>query len=292
MSFHTSVLPSEIAQHFVGLEGVFLDCTLGFGGHTKIIAQNNPNLEFICIDKDKEAIKYCQENINLPNKISYINSSFANALQDLAGLKIAGLIADLGVSSYQIDQNNRGFSFDSDFLDMRMDTSKDFNAQILVNTYPRSKLIDLLKNGEEPSAVQITELIINTRKTQKITSAKELCQIIKTAKNTKNQRACALSFQAIRIEVNQELAELKSLLDNLLQLNTKNALVGIISFHSLEDRLVKQRFKQWSKNGDGFFVSQEKKGQIITKKPITPSLKEQKQNPRSKSSKLRIFKFD
>jgi len=208
---------------------------------------------------------------------------------------VKGILADIGVSSLQLDQLERGFSFQSDILDMRMDKSRNFSAKDVVNFYSREDLERIFKDyAEERRYKKIADFIIKNRP---IVSNKELSEVLLKA-GLKNKKDLAPVFQAIRIEVNDELKELEKILDRAEEIAKEGTILGIITFHSLEDRIVKNRFKEWAKKcicppeamrcecgGNN------QKGIILTKKPITASKEEIKLNPRSRSAKLRGFKF-
>jgi 16S rRNA (cytosine1402-N4)-methyltransferase len=206
-------------------------------------------------------------------------------------------LADIGVSSLQLDKLERGFGFESLTLDMRMDQSKSLDAATVVNTYSTSELERVFRDcGEVREYKKVASLIVNNRP---FTSAKEISELLAKKMPKGKIHPATLPFQGIRIEVNDELGVLERLFDSLENAKFKNCIIAIISFHSLEDRIVKNYFKKWSKScvcPEGVFRCEcgnnHALGKIITKKPIIPTALEIKQNPRSRSSKLRIFKFD
>jgi 16S rRNA (cytosine1402-N4)-methyltransferase len=277
-------------------DGYFIDCTLGFGGHSEAILQNFPNIKLIGIDQDKEALNFAKKRLSsFANRVEFINKRASTALKDLKGLNIAGILADIGVSSYQLDNSDRGFNFDSDKLDMRMNPNQELSAYEVINFYPRDEIERILRDyGEVRNYKKIAKAIISNRT---IKSNRELADILGKV-GVKDKKNLAKIFQAIRIEVNNELNELENLLENAKNIAREGTMLGIITFHSLEDRIVKNRFKEWAKNcicppeaircecgGDNAL------GKIITKKPITASKKEIEMNPRSRSAKLRGFLF-
>ncbi len=296
------MLPSEVLQAFSDIkEGVVVDCTLGYAGHSSLILEQNDNIKLIACDQDDEAIEFSTNKLaKFKDRVSIFKSRFSEILSKVNIQEIRGILADIGVSSLQLDKNERGFGLKSDNLDMRMDTSGELTAYEVVNFYPEYKLAQIFKDyGELTNAKQIAASIANARQKQKISSASELARIIGT-KSIKNRSVspAILAFQAIRIEVNSELAELENLLNAIENSSINECVVAIISFHSLEDRIVKNRFKKWAKScicpdeamrctcGNNYSI-----GEIVTKKAIMPSVDETKQNPRSSCAKMRIFKI-
>lgn len=299
---HVPVLPSEVLQAFSDIkEGVVVDCTLGYAGHSSLILEQNDNIKLIACDQDDEAIEFSTNKLaKFKDRVSIFKSRFSEILSKVNTQEIRGILADIGVSSLQLDKNERGFGLKSDNLDMRMDTSGELTAYEVVNFYPEYKLAQIFKDyGELTNAKQIAANIANERQKQKISSASELARIIGT-KSIKNRSVspAILAFQAIRIEVNSELAELENLLNAIENSSINECVVAIISFHSLEDRIVKNRFKKWAKScicpdeamrcicGNNHSI-----GEIVTKKAIMPSAEEAKRNPRSSCAKMRIFKI-
>ena len=296
---HIPVLLNETVDLFkknMKESGYFVDCTLGFGGHSEAILENFPNIKLIGIDQDKEAMEFAKNRLSkYANRVEFINKRASEALKELKGLDISGILADIGVSSYQLDNKDRGFTFDADTLDMRMNKDQDFSAYDVVNFYDREKLEEILKKyAEERQYKKIADFIIKNRP---INSNRELTDILHKA-GVKDKKRLAPIFQAIRIEVNDELKELEKLLENSLNIAKDGTILGIITFHSLEDRIVKNTFRNWAKKcicPDDVMKCEcgrnNEKGVILTKKPITPSKEEIKLNPRSRSAKLRGFKF-
>lgn len=309
---HIPVLLDEVLACFSGLSGVLVDCTLGFGGHSGALLESNENLSIIACDQDENALKFCQkrfENEIKSSKMRIIKSNFADIFPAcFASLKkdekIIGVLADIGVSSPQLDLDERGFALSSNELDMRMDTSKEPSAKDIVNTYAKSELERVFKDfGELKMAGAIADKIIKARAKAQITSAKELANIIgNESLKGRSVSIAKLVFQALRIEVNNELGVLKTLLDKL-ELHAKakeisGAKVAIIAFHSLEDRIIKERFKLWSQNclcdSSAFRCTcgaNNALGRIISKKPLQASASELKANPRANCAKMRIFEF-
>lgn len=299
---HKSVLLNEVREFFYGIEGVFIDATLGLGGHSYAILEDNPKVSVIGIDKDINSISFAKERLSKFNgRFSIIKGSFAEQIDKILNNhnNISGILADIGVSSPQLDNLERGFSFESDKLDMRMDLDSTINARDIINSYSKDELNRIFRDfGEINNYEKITKMILDSRKKTKINSAKELCKILES--NTRVRGAihpATLVFQALRIEVNNELKELKEFLGKLENLNKTK--VAIISFHSLEDRIVKDTFRFWAKSCicDSNVMKCEcggsnAKGKIITKKPIIPGAEEISQNKRSRSAKMRCFIFN
>ncbi len=296
---HIPVLLNETINLFknnMNDKGYFIDCTLGFGGHSEAILKNFPNIKLIGIDQDKEALEFAKKRLlKYAKRIEFINKRASEALEEISGLKINGILADIGVSSYQLDNKERGFTFDAESLDMRMNKNQKFSAEDVVNFYDRNKLEEIFKKyAEERKYKKIADIIIKNRP---IKSNKKLTDILSKV-GMKDNKNLARIFQAIRIEVNNELKELENLLNNAEKIAKNGTIIGIITFHSLEDRIVKNQFRDWAKK---CICPKEaircecgcnnEKGVILTKKPITASKEEIKTNPRSRSAKLRGFKF-
>ncbi|CAA6812131.1 MAG: rRNA small subunit methyltransferase H [uncultured Campylobacterales bacterium] len=298
---HKPVLLQEVLDCFKDIDdGYIVDATLGYAGHSEELLKANPNIKLIGIDRDNEAISFSSNRLKpYTNRFSIIKKDFANGILECLDHPIKGILADIGVSSLQLDDTNRGFRFDSEALDMRMDVNSSLSASDVVNSYSKSQLEQIFKDyGEVKEYKRLADLIINNRP---FTSANSLANIISKNFTSKGIHPATLAFQAIRIEVNDELGQLKSFLENLSKNEEKlsNTTLAIISFHSLEDRIVKQTFKSWTQNcicPSGIMrcicENNHSKGKIITKKPIIPTPNEIKTNPRSRSSKMRIFKFD
>jgi 16S rRNA (cytosine1402-N4)-methyltransferase len=303
---HIPVLLDEVIDSFRCIKsGYFIDCTLGYAGHSEAILREYKSIEHIGIDRDSEALEFSKKRLErFKNRSRLYRGTFANTLSTLKETPIAGILADFGVSSLQLDKLDRGFSFESKILDMRMDTTASLSAYDVVNSYNREQLEYILNNyGEVRSYKKVAGAIIEARAKEQIKSAKELsdiiCQVIPKCGKI---HPATLSFQGIRIEVNSELKEIDGLLDILEQKaknqELKGAIVSLITFHSLEDRLVKNRYKKWSKecicDSHAMRCSCGKNhalGKMLVRKPIIASKKEIKINPRSRSAKLRIFIF-
>ncbi|MBZ7990411.1 MULTISPECIES: 16S rRNA (cytosine(1402)-N(4))-methyltransferase RsmH [unclassified Campylobacter] len=298
MQIHIPVLKDEVVKLFKDLDnGYYLDATLGYAGHASAILKNNNKLNLIACDQDIEAINYSKEKLKEFNvDIQIYKTNYENIFSFINNKnEIKGVLADIGVSSLQLDKDDRGFSFDSSELDMRMDKNKDFDAKTLINTYTSKQLSEIFKNYAELPEKLASDIASNIIKNRPINSCKELSKIIGNAKlNNRSVSLKTLIFQAIRIEVNDELGVLKRFLEQLKEF--KSCLICIITFHSLEDKIVKDTFKKWANNCicDEFAIRCEcgnnhSLGKIITKKPIEPSKEEIKYNSRSSCAKLRAF---
>ena len=285
-------------------DGIYVDGTLGGAGHSKEIAKKlSDKGKLIGIDRDEEALKAAKENLKKFQNIIYIHDNHDNIqeiLKDLKIQKVDGILLDLGVSSYQLDEKNRGFSYlGENELDMRMDKTQELNANIVINTYPEERLANLIyEYGEERFSRQIAKNICEQRKQKEITTTKELVEIIeKTIPKSKQKdgHPAKRTFQAIRIEVNNEIKPLYQTVKNCIDCLNPEGRLCIITFHSLEDRAVKNAYIEASgkctcPSDLPYCVCGAKKlGKIITKKPIIPTEKEREENSRSQSAKLRIF---
>ena len=299
---HIPVLLEQVLDSFCETkEGKFVDCTLGYAGHSFEILNRYKHLSLIGIDRDDEALNFSSNRLKpFKEKIELLKGSFSNRLKDIDFSNVTALLADFGVSSLQLDKEDRGFRFDSQLLDMRMDQNNPFSAKDVVNSYSQDKLEKIIREyGEVKEAKKVAQKIIQARSNSPIQSNIELADIVSSVVYNKGKiHPATLVFQAIRIEVNQELEEISSLLDILEEKRPKGAIISLITFHSLEDRLIKQRFRKWSKScicppetmrcvcGNNNNIGKE-----VHRKPIIATKEEIKVNPRSRSAKLRVFKF-
>ncbi len=314
---HIPVLLDSVLDVFApfaeGNSRVFIDCTLGLGGHTQALLEAYPHIEAIGIDQDSAALKIARQNLaKFSSRIRLLHTNFAQGLAEALailkceGKQVCGILADIGVSSLQLDDKARGFGFLSDSLDMRMDTRLTHNASRIISEYSEFELERVFREyGEIRESKKMAHLI----KTHKggFASAKELSTFLAQHFSSRKIHPATLAFQALRIEVNDELNALKTLLTTIQNTTKKHqmaesnsalsgAIVAIISFHSLEDRIVKDTFKAWSKDcicpsesyrcecGGGYA-----RGKILTKKPIMANAAEIHQNSRARSAKLRAF---
>ncbi len=301
---HIPVLYREVVAAFENIEeGIIIDCTMGYGGHSSMILEANPGIRLIAIDQDQTAIDFSRKRLEkYGDRVEIRKGRFSQVIKDILRevnpQEIKGLLADIGVSSLQLDQKERGFSYESENLDMRMDKGATLSASNVVNEYAKSELEKiLLEYGELRNYKKIASEIVNNRP---FTSAKELSDKLKhLMPRGKKIHPATLLMQAIRIEVNDELGELKSLLQSIEEAGLPKAKIAIISFHSLEDRIVKKVFSKWSKScicppeamrctcGNDHQL-----GKVLTKKPIMAQADELKENARSRSAKMRIFQMD
>lgn len=308
MSFsHKSVLLDETIEALnVKPDGIYVDGTLGGGGHSYEIArQLGPNGRLIGIDQDAAAIEAAGERLlEFGDIVTIVRDNYENMVSVVKGLGIEGvdgIVLDLGVSSYQLDTVDRGFSYKYDTeLDMRMDQRQSLSAKTIVNEYSEMELFHIIKDyGEDKFAKNIAKHIVNARKDKPITTTYELNDIIKAAIPARMRQEgghpSKRTFQAIRIACNRELDVLKDSLQGMIDLLNVNGRLCIITFHSLEDRIVKYAFRE---NENPCICPPEfpictcgrkSKGKVITRKPILPSEEELAVNSRSKSAKLRVF---
>ena len=300
---HIPVLANEVIDGLnIKSKGVYVDCTCGGGGHSALILQKLNGGMLICFDQDIDAITACKQRLG--DSATYINENFKNIKGELAkrGItKVDGILADLGVSSYQIDTAERGFSFLHDGpLDMRMDKRNSLSAYDVVNTFPEDKIKDILyRFGEESFAPKIAHEIVVRRKQKPIETTFELKNLIESVIPKKiifsKGGASKKTFQALRIYVNSELDDLEGAINDFIDLLSPKGRLAIISFHSLEDRIVKNVMKLHSTDcicppKTPICICHHKSdGKLVNKKPILPSEQELASNPRSHSAKLRIF---
>ena len=304
---HKSVLLNEIIKNLsIKEDGTYVDATLGGAGHAlEVCRRLSEKGHFIGIDQDEDAIESSKLRLkDYMDRVDIVKSNYVNIKNILESLnvdKVDGIYIDLGVSSYQLDNAERGFSYRFDSaLDMRMDKSLDITAQDIVNDYSEQELYRIIKNyGEDIFAKNIAKHIVIARKEKRIESGLELVEIIKRAIPKKFQitsgHPAKRTFQAIRIELNKELEVLENSLETMIDLLKPNARLLVISFHSLEDRIVKNIFKRCEnpctcpKNFPVCVCGNKSKGKVLMRKPILPSKEESEANPRAKSAKLRIF---
>jgi 16S rRNA (cytosine1402-N4)-methyltransferase len=303
-------IPVMLVECIEGLDikpdGIYIDGTLGGGGHSEQIAKKLTTGKLIAIDKDEDALMFAAERLKeYKDKIIFIHDDFKNIKHILDNEKlesIDGALLDLGVSSYQIDSAERGFSYMQDApLDMRMDKSQYLTAFNVINEYSVSELTKILTvYGEEKFARRIAENIAKTRQAKSIRTTRQLAEIIEAsipaANRFKYGNPCKRTFQAVRIEVNHELEDLDNAISELIRRLKPNGRMCVISFHSLEDRIVKNVFKQFEtdcicpKSLPQCVCGKKREVDILTHKPITASEEELKNNTRSECAKLRIIR--
>jgi len=302
---HTSVLLTETIEFMmVRPDGIYLDGTLGGAGHSSYIASKLTNGHLYGTDQDEDAIETAKKRLEPFNdNVTIIRDNYRNAVGILKSMGVTGLdgiLLDLGVSSWQFDNGERGFSYNYDApLDMRMDTRKDLTASVIVNEYPEEEIRRILKDyGEERFASRIAANIVKARAVKKIETTFELNDIIKDsipAKFRSGGHPSRQTFQALRIACNEELDVLEGSLDEMTDFLNPGGRLCIITFHSLEDRIVKNAFKRFENPctcPPGFpkcVCGKVPKGKIITKKPVVAGEEEVERNPRSRSAKLRVF---
>ena len=304
---HYSVLLDETIENLnIRPDGIYLDGTLGGGGHSEAILKRlSPKGRLIGIDQDDAAIAAASERLSVfGDRVTILRNNYRNArtaLEQIGITKVDGIVLDLGVSSYQLDNEERGFSYRYDTnLDMRMDRRQSLTAKDIVNEYSEMELFHIIKDyGEDQFAKNIAKHIVKAREKKKLETTFELNEIIKAAIPAKMRAVgghpSKRTFQAIRIECNKELEVLKDSLDEMIDMLSPGGRFCIITFHSLEDRIVKAAFRR---NENPCICPPEfpvctcgkkSKGKVISRKPILPSAKELEENSRSKSAKLRVF---
>jgi 16S rRNA (cytosine1402-N4)-methyltransferase len=306
---HRPVLVSEVLEWLNPRPGgVYLDATLGLAGHTlHILEKTSGNVRIFGSDRDRLSLELARKRIEdkgYRHQVTYLHQSFQTLGKELKRCNCPhfnGILLDLGISSWQLENAERGFSFLSDSpLDMRMDSESGTSARDLVNTASFVELVEILREyGEEPLAKRIAQRIVERRQAMEITQTQQLAQIVLQAypgkrRSRSRRHPATKTFQALRIAVNSELKELEYILECLPDWCHPGARILVISFHSLEDRIVKYTFKRQSQQREGEGLPQgvsdgTKAGiRILTKKPLVPDQEEKVHNPRSRSAKLRV----
>ena len=304
---HIPVLFNEVIENLnIKEDGIYFDGTLGGGGHSEgILKRLGPTGRLIATDQDRDAIESTRERLKeYSDRLTIVKSNFVNidtVLKDIGVDKVNGILLDLGVSSYQFDNAERGFSYRNDApLDMRMDRDTGVTAADIVNDYSEEELTRIIREyGEDPFAGRIARNIVSAREKGRIETTFQLNEIIKDAlpakvKNKKGHPA-KQTYQAIRIELNHELEVLSEALDKMINLLLPGGRLCIITFHSLEDRMVKNKFKTAMNpcicppDFPVCVCGRKSKGKIITRKPIVAEDGELQENSRAKSAKLRVF---
>ena len=303
---HYSVMLNETIENLnIKPDGIYLDGTLGGGGHSYEIASKLKKGHLYGVDQDEAAIVAAGERLAaFKDKVTIIRSNYKDAVSTLKSMGISGvdgILLDLGVSSYQLDTEERGFSYKADStLDMRMDLRQRLTAREIVNTYSQKDLTRIIRDyGEDNFAANIAKHICEARETASIETTFELNEIIKASIPAKFRATgghpSKRTFQAIRIECNHELDVLRDSLDEMIEFLNPGGRIAIITFHSLEDRIVKTSFRKnedpctCPKNFPVCVCGNVSKGFSVTRKPILPSEQELEENSRSKSAKLRVF---
>ena len=286
---HVPVLLKEVIEYLDPHAGEnFIDCTLGFAGHSKaILEKNGPSGKVLGIEWDEEKLKTKNEKLKTEERLIVVNDSYAN-LKEIVGREnfqpVNGILLDLGMSSWDLEESGRGFSFQKDEpLDMRYSKNQDLTAQEIINKWPEQKLAEIFRDyGQERFARNIAKKVVDIRHQQPIETTFQLVEAIRKGfprgyRFGKAHFATKI-FQALRIAVNDELGNLRSVLPQAIEVLAKGGRLAVISFHSLEDRVVKNFFKE---------EQQKNTIKILTKKPLAPSLAETQKNPRARSAKLR-----
>ena len=303
---HKSVLLNECIEGLnIKKEGIYVDGTLGGGGHSyEILRKLSQNGRLIGIDRDKDALNAASKKLNEFNNFTTVHDNHANILEILKNLGIQGvdgILLDLGVSSYQLDEASRGFSYMNDApLDMRMNREDKISAYEVVNNYSEEKLSRIFFDyGEERYSKSIAKKICKVREENKISTTLELVEVIQSAMPgsalNEKQHPAKRVFQAIRIEVNEELTKLKQAVEDSIKALNNGGRLAIITFHSLEDKIVKHTYEDMQgrctcpKDFPVCVCNYISYGRIVNKKPIISNEEELKENPRARSAKLRIF---
>ena len=304
---HQSVLLDECMESLnIKPDGIYVDGTLGGGGHSyEICRRLSDKGRLIGIDQDEAAIEAASARLGeFKDKVTIIRSNYCDMKEQLMKIGVTsvdGILLDLGVSSYQLDNAERGFTYREDApLDMRMDQRQSMTAKDIVNEYSEMELYRIIRDyGEEKFAKNIAKHIVSARNQKTLETTGELIDVIKAAIPMKVRAVgghpAKRTFQAIRIELNRELEVLKDSLGDMIDLLNENGRIAVITFHSLEDRIVKNIFKEnedpciCPKDFPVCVCGRKSKGRVITRKPIVPGEEELQENKRSKSSKLRVF---
>ena len=298
---HYTVMLNEAVDALECKDGkIYVDCTLGGGGHSELILKRiSPNGRLISFDIDDEAIAHASERLKEYKNLTIVKSSYTNIKSDLAKLGIdkitGGVIIDLGASYHQLTKQERGFSFSKDApLDMRFDMDADFSAYDVVNTYKEDDLVRIFSEyGEERFSKRIAKKIVEVRAQKKIETTRELAELIVSAtpKIKSNIHPATRVFQAIRIEVNNELKNVNFVLHDILDLLDVGGIISVISFHSLEDRIVKKILKHESSKcrcNEMICKCPPPRIELVNRKPIMATDEEIRENPPSRSAKLRV----
>ncbi|MBQ8305530.1 MAG: 16S rRNA (cytosine(1402)-N(4))-methyltransferase RsmH [Blautia sp.] len=303
---HMPVMPEETIEGLrIRPDGIYADGTLGGAGHAALVCGKlSTRGRLIGIDQDQDAIIAASERLAPYKQATIIRSNYRYMVEELRGLGITqvdGILLDLGVSSHQLDQEERGFTYRADApLDMRMDQRQERTAYDIVNGYTEQELFRIIRDyGEDRFAKNIAKHIVKARQEAPIATTGQLTEVIRSSIPMKIQASgghpAKRTFQAIRIELNQELEVLEDSLDGMIDILSDGGRICVITFHSLEDRIVKNIFRRnedpctCPKDFPVCVCGKKSKGRVITRKPILPGEREMEENPRSKSAKLRIF---
>ncbi|MCL6563488.1 MAG: 16S rRNA (cytosine(1402)-N(4))-methyltransferase RsmH [Firmicutes bacterium] len=288
---HESVLPEAVMTYWPTVEdGIYVDATVGGGGHSALLLERFPQARLVAIDQDPVALEAARKRLGVfGERVKFVEGNFRHleSLLDFVGvLSVHGVLFDLGVSSPQLDVAERGFSYQADApLDMRMNPNSPVTAFRLLNMRPEAEIAEVLhKWGEERWARRIAHFVVEARRREPIRTTGQLVEVVKAAIPARARREgghpARRTFQALRIWVNDELGALSEGLLSAFKVLAPGGRICAISFHSLEDRIVKQTFLGWQSAGQG---------QVLTKKPVVPTEAEVAENPRARSAKLRAF---
>lgn len=299
---HEPIMLNECLENLnIKADGIYVDGTLGGAGHSsKIVERLNKNGRLIGIDRDQDALNASRKRLEKYSNVTYVwgkHEDIKKHLEELEIKEVNGILLDLGVSSYQIDEPERGFSYTKDArLDMRMNREQELDAEYIINNYSKEELEKIFfEYGEENYSKRIVSKILKVRENKNIETTFELADIIREAVPKNTVDSLKRIFQALRIEVNGELKDLKKAVEDSILSLADGGRLCIITFHSLEDRIIKNTFIEYEgrctcpKDFPKCVCGYKSYGKIITKKPITPSTEEIERNPRSKSAKLRVF---
>lgn len=299
---HEPIMLHECLENLnIKADGIYVDGTLGGAGHSsKIVEHLNENGRLIGIDRDQDALTASRKRLEKYSNVTYVwgkHEDIKRHLEELEIKEVNGILLDLGVSSYQIDEPERGFSYTKDArLDMRMNREQELDAEYIINNYSKEELEKIFfEYGEENYSKRIVSKILKVREDKNIETTFELADIIREAVPKNTVDSLKRIFQALRIEVNGELKDLKKAVEDSILSLADGGRLCIITFHSLEDRIIKNTFIEYEgrctcpKDFPKCVCGYKSYGKIITKKPITPSAEEIERNPRSKSAKLRVF---
>lgn len=296
MFIHNSILVNEVIERLeIKDNGVYVDATLGLGGHSEAILKKNKTIKLIVFDQDKKALEFAKKRLKEFNNIIFVNENFIKIkeiLKDLKIEKVDGILFDLGTSYYQLTTKERGFSYHGEdvLLDMRMNQNQNKDAIKILNEYDIFSLTKIFKDyGDEKKSYLLAKAIVEARKKERITTNTMLNEIIRNVKGyNKGKHPSKNIFQALRIETNDEILNLKFALNQGLEILKENGIIVVITFHSLEDRTVKEIFSEVKKIQE--ITPFEIKSKFKTKKIIRATEREIKQNKQARSAKLRSIK--
>ena len=301
---HEPIMLNEVIENLnIKENGIYVDGTIGGAGHSSKIVERLKGGFLIGIDRDEEALEVSRKRLSGYQNVKYVHGrheEIKTYVNELGIDEVDGILLDLGVSSYQVDEGSRGFSYTKDsLLDMRMDKEQTLTAEDVVNSYSKAELEKIFSDyGEEKFSKKIADRIVKCRESKQIKTTYELADIIRSAVQKDQVDSFKRIFQALRIEVNGELKELNNTLVDAIKLLNIGGRLCVITFHSLEDRIVKNTFTEMQgkctcpKDFPKCVCGYKSYGKVITKKPLVPTDDEQMRNPRSRSAKMRVFERD